>query len=142
VFHRQAHGGSAFDSKRGRIVLFGSDTHGLDWSNSPLYFDIASFAWTRAYPDDDPSTYRVSHDGIPIAGTRPPHPWAMHTFAAVSYDALNDRPVVSSYPQHLERGRFTDALAHVWPQIRRHPTWLFDLESQRWRAFLSLRHRL
>ncbi|HSF48746.1 MAG TPA: hypothetical protein VLA73_10320 [Burkholderiales bacterium] len=137
VFRRQAHGGSAFDSKRGRLVLFGSDTHGVDWTNSPLYFDLASLAWTRAYPDDDPSTYRVSNDGIPIAGTGAPHPWAMHTFAAVSYDALNDRLVVASYPQHLEPGRFTDALAHVWPEIRRHPTWLFDLESQRWRALDS-----
>ncbi len=26
-FGRQNHGGSAFDSKRGRLVLFGSDTH-------------------------------------------------------------------------------------------------------------------
>jgi hypothetical protein len=50
VFQRQAHGGSAFDTKRGRIVLFGSDTHGLDWTNSPLYFDIASLTWTPRLP--------------------------------------------------------------------------------------------
>src|SRR5262245_8319083 len=48
-FHRQWHGGSAFDTRRGRIVLFGSDTHGHDWTNSPLFFDVASLKWTRAY---------------------------------------------------------------------------------------------
>lgn len=136
-FRRQAHGGSAFDSKRGRIVLFGSDSHGDDWTNSPLYFDVASSTWTRAYPNDDPSTYRVTEAGIPVAGGAEPHPWAMHTFAAVTYDALNDRIVVASYPQHLEPGRFTNALAHLWPKISRHPTWLFDLRTERWRALSS-----
>ncbi len=28
IFSRQWHGGSAFDSKRGRLILLGSDTHG------------------------------------------------------------------------------------------------------------------
>lgn len=134
TFRRQAHGGSAFDLKRGRIVLFGSDTHGGDWTNSPLYFDVASLTWRRAYSNDDPSTYRVTGEGIPVAGSGEPRPWAMHTFAAVTYDALNDRIVVASYPQHLEPGRFTDAMVHLWPKISRHPTWLFDLKTERWRA--------
>lgn len=34
-FRRQAHGGSCFDSKRGRLILFGSDTHGRDWTLIP-----------------------------------------------------------------------------------------------------------
>jgi len=137
TFPRQAHGGSAFDLKRGRIVLFGSDTHGTDWSNSPRYFDVASFTWGRAYPDDDPSSYRVRQDGIPVAGSDESRPWAMHSFAAVTYDALNDQIVVASYPQHLEPGRFTGAVAHLWRKISRHPTWVFDLETERWRALSS-----
>lgn len=137
VFARQAHAGSAFDTRRGRIVVFGSDTHGVDWTNSPLSFDVASMKWSRAYPNDHPSTYRVSRDGFPVAGVNGGHPWAMHTFAAVTYDSLNDRLVVASYPQHLEPGRFTDAMADVWPKIRHHPTWLFDLSSDRWRALRS-----
>jgi len=137
TFRRQAHGGSAFDLKRGRIVLFGSDTHGDDWTNSPLYFDVASLTWSRAYPNDDPSSYRVAADGLPVAGTAARHPWAMHTFAAVTYDELNDRLVVASYPQHLEPGRFTNALADVWPRISRHPTWMFDLATARWHALRS-----
>ena len=72
-----------------------------------------------------------------MTGVEGVRPWAMHTFAAVSYDKLNDQLVVASYPQHLEPGRFTDVMAHVWPEIRRHPTWLFALASERWRALPS-----
>jgi hypothetical protein len=35
-FQRQEHGGSCFDTRRGQLVLFGSNTHGRDWTNSPL----------------------------------------------------------------------------------------------------------
>lgn len=41
TFKRQAHAGACFDSRLGRIVIFGSDTHGRDWANSPLFFDVA-----------------------------------------------------------------------------------------------------
>src|SRR5262245_12983129 len=47
TFTRQAHAGSAFDTRRGRIVVFGSDEHGRDWTNSPLYFDVAQRRWRR-----------------------------------------------------------------------------------------------
>jgi hypothetical protein len=137
VFVRQAHAGSAFDTTRGRIVVFGSDTHGVDWTNTPLFFDVASLRWSRPYPNDEPSTYRVSNDGLPVAGIDGSRPWAMHTFAAVTYDRLNDQLVVASYPQHLEPGRFTDVMAHVWPKIRRHPTWLFHMSAERWRPLES-----
>jgi hypothetical protein len=73
-FHRQWHGGSAFDTRRGRIVLFGSEIHGDDWTNSPLFFDLASLTWTRAYPDDPPSTYGVTAEGVPVAGVDGRHP--------------------------------------------------------------------
>lgn len=133
-FTRQAHAGAAFDSKRGRLVIFGSDEHGEDWSNAPLFFDPVARVWTRAYRDDDPSTYRVDADGIPVAGVEGNHPWAMHTMGAVVYHAGLDALVVASFPEHMKPGRFTDAMAHVWPAIRRHPTWLFDLARGAWRA--------
>ena len=133
-FRRQEHGGSAFDARRGRIVLFGSDTHGKDWTNSPLFFDLVSLTWSRAYPDDPPSTYRVTAEGVPVAGIDTRHPWAMHTFGAVTYDEVNDRLIVASYPEHLEPGRFTDAVADLWGNITRQPTWLFELGPERWHA--------
>jgi len=132
AFKRQAHAGSAFDTRRGQIIIFGSDTHGEDWSNSPLSFDVASLTWSRLYPDDDPGTYRVDSQGNPVAGVDGSHPWAMHTFGAVEYDPVGDALVVSSFPAHLEPGRFTDVLAGVWPRIGRHPTWILHLETGRW----------
>src|SRR5438034_1178213 len=53
--------------------------------------------------------------------------------AAVTY-AASDRLIVASSPEHLEPGRFTDAMAHLWPRIRRHPTWLFELDPEHWRV--------
>jgi hypothetical protein len=133
TFKRQSHAGSAFDTRRGRIIIFGSDTHAKDWSNSPLFFDVLHLEWSRLYPDDDPSTYQVNSQGIPVAGVNGDHPWAMHTFGSAEYDPVGDALIVSSYPQHLAPGRFTDVLANVWPEIRQHPTWVLDLETKKWR---------
>ncbi len=132
TFARQRHGGSAFDTRRGRLVLFGSDTHGRNWTNSPLFFDVARREWSRLYPNDDPDSYRVDAAGLPVAGPRGDHPWAMHTFGAVAYDAVRDEVIVSSFPAHMEPGRFTSALAKVWPRVRRHPTWSLHLATGRW----------
>jgi len=132
-FRRQGHGGSCFDAKRGRLILFGSDTHGRDWENSPLLFDPAAERWTRAYPADARETYAVSDAGLPVAGTKADHPWSMHTFGAVMYDAGRDEMVVASYPAHMVPGRFSNALADLWPRVRRHPTWTFTFEDRRWR---------
>ncbi len=132
TFSLQKHGGSAFDPRRGRIVLFGSDTHGEDWSNAPRIFDLSSLSWRRAHNDDPLSSYRVTEAGIPVAGPDGDHPWAMHSFGAVDYHAGWDGVVVSSHPAHMEPGRFSTDLAELWPEVRRHPTWLFDLERERW----------
>lgn len=131
-FRRQWHGGAAFDSRRGRIVLFGSDEHGEDWTNAPLFFDLATLSWSRPYEDSDPATYRVDARGIPVAGPNGDRPWAMHTFGAVVYHEKEDALVVSSVPEHLSPGRFTDAMAHVWAQIRRHPTWVLSMATGTW----------
>ncbi len=132
TFTLQKHSGSAFDTRRGRIFLFGSDTHGEDWSNAPLIFDLASRSWQRLYSDDPPSSYRVNEAGLPVAGPNGDHPWAMHSFGAVDYHAGWDAVLVSSHPAHMEPGRFSTALAELWPAVERHPTWLFDLKEARW----------
>lgn len=131
-FVRQYHGGSAFDAKRGRLILFGSDTHGENWYNSPFFFDTHKLQWYRLYPDDPVNTYKVNVEGIPVAGKEGVHPWAMHTFAAISYDSIRDQLVVSSYPKHMVPSRFSSALIRQWPLIKRHPTWILDLASESW----------
>jgi tetratricopeptide (TPR) repeat protein len=139
-FFRQNHGGSAFDTKRGRLVLFGSDTHdygdimGKNWSNSVYFFDPAVGVWTESYPKDPVASYTVNDAGLPVAGERADHPWAMHTYGALAYDPRLDQMVVASYPAHEEPGKFTYLLQKIWPRIQRHPTWLYDLASNRWSA--------
>ena len=140
LFMRQEHGGSAFDSKRGRLVLFGSDTHdygdvmGKNWKNNVFFFDPALAEWTQSYAQDSVKTYTVNAAGIPVAGEHGDHPWAMHTYGAVTYDESLDQLVVASYPAHEEPGKFTYLLQTIWPKIGRHPTWLMDLASNRWEA--------
>lgn len=134
---RQAHGGSAFDTRRGRLILFGSDTHGEDWSNAIRMFDLVSLRWTQAHADNPPETYRVNEDGVPVAGVDGRHPWAMHGFGALDYDARQDRLVVATWPDHLRPGRFTDAMAPVWNSIRVHPTWLYSFSEGAWRYMTS-----
>lgn len=136
-FRRQRHGGGTFDTQRNQIVLFGSDTHGKDWTNSPLLFDTERLEWRRLYHDDEPDSYQVNSDGLPVAGKEGQHPWAMHTFGAVEYDVTRDELVVSSYPKHMAPGRFSDALAQVWPSVERHPTWVLSLATGQWRALDS-----
>ena len=131
-FSLQKHSGSAFDTRRGRVFLFGSDTHGENWNNAPAVFDLESLSWLRLLAEDAPSSYRVDRSGLPVAGPDGAHPWAMHSFGAVDYHAEWDAVVVSSHPAHMEPGRFSSALAALWPEVKRHPTWLFDLEQSKW----------
>jgi tetratricopeptide (TPR) repeat protein len=139
-FFRQNHAGSAFDAKRGRLVLFGSDTHdygdimGRNWSNAVYFFDPALGVWTESYPKDDVSTYTVNDRGLPVAGAAGDHPWAMHTYGALAYDSQLDQLVVASYPAHEEPGKFTFLLQKIWPHVKRHPTWLYEPASNRWTA--------
>jgi hypothetical protein len=133
-FRRQAHGGAAFDTRRGRLVLFGSDTHSEDWDNSVRFFDVAALRWSQAYPADGPSSYRVNADGIPVAGTGVERPWAMHTFDAVEYDPVQDRLIVASYPKHMSPRKSWGVDEGLWRQIKRHPTWTYSLADGRWTA--------
>lgn len=135
-FHFQPHGGAAFDTKRGRLVLIGSDTHSdlysRVWTNNPRLFDVARLRWSRIYPDDPLVTYKVNRWGVPVAGYNGDHPWAMHTYGAVTYHPGRDEIVVSSHPDHLAPGRFTDKLAHQWRRIKHHPTWILSFRTNRW----------
>lgn len=132
VFRRQPHGGSCFDRKRGRLILFGSDSHGRDFSNSPFFFDTASLNWARAYSDDPRETYQVTAEGLPVAGVEGKHPWAMHTFGSVVYDSQRDEMVVPIFDDHLVPGRFTSVFKELWPKIKRKPTWIYDLRRGEW----------
>jgi len=131
-FERQAHGGAAFDPVRGRLMLFGSDTHRMNWDNTVRFFDMGSLAWSSAYPPDDPTTYSVNRDGIPVAGVAGDRPWAMHTFDAVEFDPLADHLIVASHPGHLGPDKSWGMDGALWSQIKKHPTWIYHVGENRW----------
>jgi len=132
-FQRQKHGGSAFNSNNLTLTLFGSNTHGADWNNSIYTFDMGSLVWQKLYNPDSLESYIVTEQGVPVAGDNKKHPWAMHTFDSVIYDAFHDQLVVASYPGHLKPGRFGNWISKKeWQKIKHHPTWFFDFLSREW----------
>lgn len=131
-FVRQAHAGSSFDSARGRLLIFGSDTHAKNWDNVLYAFDLKTLRWSESYEADSPDTYTVNSVGVPVAGDGQRHPWAMHTFGAIEYDASRDQLVVASYPGHLAPNNYGKRLASVWSKIQNHPTWIYDFKKKEW----------
>lgn len=139
-FKRQEHGGSCFDSKRGLLILIGSNTHTgsrgrgkLEDSNNPRYYNPVTNEWTQAYTGDLMSTYKVNAKKIPVAGVKGDRPWAMHTFGSVIYDTKRDELITASSPWHLRpKQGFTKKFKSLWPQIKKHPTWTFNLEKKSW----------
>lgn len=134
-FPRQRHSGSAWDNKRHRLILFGSDTHGGNWDNSIYTFDLGYMAWQQEYTPSSFESYTVSKSGIPISKSKHGSmPWAMHTFDAINYLPHKDQLVVASYPNHLKPGKFGNWVASLWPKITKHPTWIYSFNSKSWRA--------
>jgi hypothetical protein len=134
-FDRQVHSGSAWDSKRHRMIIFGSDTHGQNWDNSLYFFDLYQLRWQRAYTPDPQESYRVDGLGLPMAGDETvTRPWAMHTFDAIGYLPVDDMLIVASFPKHLTPGRFGNWLKDIWGKVKTHPTWLYEFGHLRWRA--------
>lgn len=132
-FARQRHSGSAWDSKRQRLIIFGSDTHGENWDNSIYTFNLENIAWRQEYSPTSIESYTVDRSGVPITKSKNgPRPWAMHTFDAINYLPHNDQLVVASYPNHLKPGRFGNWLETLWPKITRHPTWIYDFSKKSW----------
>lgn len=136
AFPYQSHAGGVYDSRRNRLVIFGSDTHGTDWTNAPYFFDLDTLTWQRPYFSDPASSYTVDVEGVPVAGPGGKRPWAMHTYGAVAYDPGADALILASHPAHLAPGRFTDALDGVWQDIRQHPTWIYRMSEGLWEPFV------
>ncbi len=128
-WRRQGHSGIAYDSRRGRIYLFGSDTHGGNWDDSVHDFDPATERWTTHYPPAAKESYRADAEGRAIAGDSQLLPWAMHTFDNVVYDPSLDAIIVTALPAHNRQAKERVPTATV------HPTWIYDLRQRQWRIF-------
>lgn len=127
-WRRQTHAGIAYDAKRGTLLVFGSNTHGLDWDNAVHEFDPATARWTTHYPPAPRESYRADAAGRAIAGSGRLLPWAMHTYDNVVYDPGLDAVIVSALPEH-------NPIRKKVPEARVHPTWIYDLKTRQWRIF-------
>ena len=127
-WRRQPHAGIAYDSKRGTLLVFGSNTHGLDWDNEVHEFDPVTGRWETHYPRAPKESYRADAAGRAIAGTGRLLPWAMHTYDNIVYDPALDAIVVSALPEH-------NPIRKNLPEAKIHPTWIYDLKTRQWRIF-------
>lgn len=127
-WHRQAHAGIAYDSKRGTLLIFGSNTHKIDWDNSVHEFDPFTLKWTTHYPPAAKETYRADNRGRAISGKDRLLPWAMHTYDNILYDPKLDALVVSALPEH-------NYIKKKIPAAKIHPTWMYNLQTHTWSIF-------
>lgn len=127
-WRRQTHAGIAYDSRRGRLLVFGSNTHGLDWDNEVHEFDPVTARWETHYPRAAKESYRADAAGRAIAGSGRLLPWAMHTYDNIVYDPRLDAIVVSARPDH-------NPIRKKLPAANIHPTWIYDLKTRQWRIF-------
>ncbi len=129
-WRRQAHAGIAYDSRRGTLLVFGSDTHGRNWDNSVHEFDPVTARWSTHYPRAPKGSYRADPQGRAIAGTGQLLPWSMHTYDNVVYDPALDAVVVTGLPEH-------NPIKQQVPKAKTHPTWIYDLKSREWSMLAS-----
>jgi len=129
-WRRQRHAGLAYDSKRGTLLIFGSNTHGLDWDNEVHEFDPVTARWETHYPRAPKESYRADAAGRAIAGADRLLPWAMHTYDNIVYDPRLDAIVVSALPEH-------NPIRKSVPEAKIDPTWIYDLKTRQWRIFAN-----
>lgn len=122
---RQSHAGMAYDSKRGRLLIFGSNTHGLDWDNTVHEFDPVAARWVTHYPAAPRASYRADDKGRAVAGEERPLPWATHTYGGVTYDPQRDGLIITARPEHNPIGK-------TIPGARVHPSWFYSLVHREW----------
>jgi hypothetical protein len=128
TWSRQGHAGMAFDTRRGSLLIFGSDTHGEDWDNAVHEFQPRLKRWVTHYAPAGQETYRVDSAGRPVAGADTPLPWAMHTYDAIEYHPGLDALIVTSTTEHNPKAGSVTG-------ITQQPTWIYDLSTRRWTSF-------
>lgn len=127
-WRRQTHAGIAYDSRRGTLLIFGSNTHGQDWDNEVHEFDPVNERWATHYPRAPKESYRADAAGRAIAGEGRLLPWAMHTYDNIVYDPGLDAILVSALPEH-------NPIRKKRPEANIHPTWIYELKTRQWRIF-------
>ncbi|MGD9603973.1 MAG: hypothetical protein AB7O21_18325 [Gammaproteobacteria bacterium] len=127
-WHRQAHAGAAYDSRRGTVLVFGSDTHGTDWDNVVHEFNPVLRSWRPLGSPSAADSYTLDARGQPVAGPGAASPWAMHTYDGLAYDPRADALVVAASIDHTP--------VKV-PGTRVQRPWSFDRAEGRWRVLAT-----
>lgn len=122
---RKGHAGLAYDSTRGSLLVFGSDTHGEDWDNVIHEFIPNERKWLHHGIISSPDSYQVNIDGYPVAGATGLTPWAMHTYDGIDYDPVKDALVVVASPLH-------NPIDRKLPDRLSDPIWIYDLQTKNW----------
>jgi hypothetical protein len=125
---RRGHAGLAYDSARGSLLVFGSDTHGEDWDNVVHEFIPGRREWVHHGINAHPDTYKINSAGYPVAGNVDLAPWAMHTYDGVDYDPVLDALVIVASPDH-------NPVRKKRPNPRSDPIWIFQLKTKKWSIF-------
>lgn len=133
-WYRQGHAGLAFDSKRGTLIIFGSNSHNENWDNSIHEFNPVTLEWWDHYSESPKESYRSDKRGIPIAGESQQLPWAMHTYDSIAYFPELDSLVVTSKIDHTPAPTESAKLAKL------NPTWIYNLESKQWQMLVQENH--
>jgi len=126
---RKGHAGLAYDSTRGSLLVFGSDTHGEDWDNIVHEFIPRQRRWVHHGVNAHSNTYKVNSEGYPVAGDPDLAPWAMHTYDGLDYVPSLDALVVVASPSHNPIGK------KIPGKAKSHPIWLYRLNTKKWSIF-------
>ena len=129
---RKGHAGLAYDSSRGSLLVFGSDTHGEDWDNVIHEFIPRQRTWVHHGVNAHQSTYKVSAEGYAVAGDTDVQPWAMHTYDGVDYVPIRDAVVVVASPNH-------NPILKQRPKPSSSAIWLYDLKTKTWSVLAEQR---
>lgn len=121
------HAGAVFDHRRNKVFVFGSGFEGRVWDNAVHEFDPTILQWSNHEPPARRPSYRTDDKGHPVSGQDGPQPWAMQVYGGLTYDPSLDALVIVATPDG------NPALRRLNGEPR-HPVWLYELASRRWRA--------
>ena len=123
---KKGHAGLAYDSKRGSLLIFGSNSHGNDWDNTIHEFLPIQRRWIEHGSNAPQNSYRIDVAGNPVSGTEQIQPWAMHTYDGVEYDPKTDSLLVAAAPDH-------NPLIKTISRYTGSPIWQYKLDTKEWR---------
>ena len=124
VGFRTDHGGAAYDSATGWLLLFGSDTHQRNYDNSVTAFDLRERRWRRLTQRSPRFAMRTDAAGRRISGLARLAPWPMHAYDSLAFDSRSRELLVASGARHsmtAAAGKQSD------------PLWAFDVDKATWR---------